>query len=758
MLSFLTQVQHSRISRIIGVCLFQSAVVILAVAAPRESISRHWAFAAPIRPDLPKVNNALWPRNNIDRFVLSRLEGEKMQPSSEAGRRTLLRRLSLDLIGLPPSLNEIDDFLNDRSPAAYEKVVDRLLASPHFGEKWARWWMDLAHYGDSDGYLTDQLRPVAWRWRQWVVDALNRGMPFDQFSIEQIAGDLIPNATTEQRMATGFFRNTLSNREGGADLEEFRNLQVVDRTGTFGITWLGVTFACAQCHDHKYDPISQKEFFSLYAFFNNADELNIAAPLPGEQLPDSTRKFYDERRKAVLFPIAVEVEALQKKWEAKLLATEACPAVDHLWDRQLELLGLVWGGNLGEGQLEGLNIVDTPWDQRTPDQRDRLQDYFLRSGSVIDEERFKELKVSDVVEQLDKLAAGLPTVTRAPAMVRHHVSRETHVHVRGNFRDKGGAVEPGTPAALHPMHGSGDRMALARWVVSPDNPLTARVTVNRLWQELFGRGLVATSDDFGTRGEKPSHPELLDWLATEFVRQHWDVKAMLNLMVSSAAYRQASTATREMLASDPENNFLGRHSRQRLSAELVRDNLLAASGLLERGIGGPSVRPPQPESVTKEGFENRWEISTGGDRYRRGLYTFIQRTTPYAQFATFDLPDNNTTCTHRERSNTPLQALNLLNDPAFFGAAQALGARVLRESGDPLDRAYLLCLGRLPRSVERQRLEQYLAKQIGLLKEDSDSAKAMAGEPVAGIDTIEQAAWTGVASVILNLDEFITVE
>lgn len=703
-----------------------------------------------------------WPRNSLDRFVLGRLEREKMQPSPEAGRRTLLRRLSLDLIGLPPSLNEIDDFLNDEAPGAYEMVVDRLLASPHFGEKWARWWMDLAHYGDSDGYLTDQVRPVAWRWRQWVIDAFNRGVRFDQFTIEQIAGDLLPEATVEQRIATGFFRNTLSNREGGADLEEFRNLQVVDRTGTFGITWLGLTLSCAECHDHKYDPVSQREYYRLYAFFNNADEVNIDAPLPGEwEAFEAAKRFYDEKRKAVLLPIVAEVEALQKKWEAKLLETEAHPARDHRWDRALELLGLVWGGNLGEGQLEGLNIVHTPWEERTASQRDRLQDYFLRSGSLIDGEKFTKLKIGELVEHLDKLAKDLPPVSRAPTMVRHHVLRQTHVHVRGDLRDKGEAVEPGTPAVLHPSRRAGDRMTLARWVVSPNNPLTARVTVNRFWQELFGLGLVATSDDFGTRGEKPSHPHLLDFLAAEFVRQDWNMKAVLKLIVTSATYRQGSTATPEMLAKDPENILLARHSRQRLSAELVRDNTLAASGLLHRKVGGPSVHPPQPASVTAEGFENKWPTSTGPDRYRRGLYTIIQRTSPFAQFATFDLPNNNTTCTRRERSNTPLQALNLLNDPVFFEAAQALAARVLRAEGrasSPLDDAYLRSLARLPRSPERRRFEQYLATQVALLKDDPESARAIAGEPVAGVNIIEQAAWTGAASIILNLDEFITKE
>jgi hypothetical protein len=706
------------------------------------------------------VSNTDWSRNGIDGFVLKQIENAGLRPFSEADRHTLLRRVHFDLIGLPPTPAEIATFEKDsiRNPYfAFENLVDRLLASPHFGEKWARWWMDLAHYGDSDGYLTDQLRPVAWRWRQWVVEAFNRNLPFDQFTIEQLAGDLLTNATVQQRIATGFLRNTLSNREGGADIEEFRVLQVKDRASTFGIVWLGLTVGCAQCHDHKYDPISQQEFYQLYAFFNNADEVNINAPLPGEADKFAPAKIvHDKKRAEVLQPISDKLAAVQKRWEAKLLDTEANPGRDHRWDRDLELLGLVWGGNLGEGQLEGLNIIYKPWPQRTPVERERLQDYFLRKGSRIDGKKFKELKVGELVKQLDELKKKLPAVTRAPTMLQHHAYRPTHLHVRGNFRRKGEELQPNTLAALHELKATGtpNRLALARWTVSPDNPLTARVTVNRLWQEIFGRGLVTTADDFGTRSSPPSHPELLDWLATEFVQRNWDTKAMLKLMVQSATYRQASMR-------NPAKLWIG-HGRQRLPAELIRDNALAVSGLLNRKIGGPSVRPPQPESVIKEAFQAKWETSKGADRYRRGLYTFIQRTAPFGQMVTFDFPDNNQPCTRRERSNTPLQALNLLNDPVFFGAAQALAARVLREVGETtrerLDHVFLLSLARAPSAAERARLEKYLEAQTAILKNDSEAAMAMAGKPIKGIELVEQAAWVGVASVLLNLDEFITKE
>ena len=738
------------------------ALMTVYVSVESSGTEPYWAFAPPKRPTPPLISQSAWPRNDIDRFVLKRIEDAGLRPSPEADRRTLLRRLHFDLTGLPPLLTEIVAFeadIKNNPDTAYEKLIDRLLASPHLGEKWARWWMDLAHYGDSDGYLTDQIRPVAWRWRQWVVEAFNRNLPFDQFTIEQLAGDLLPNASTQQRIATGFLRNTLSNREGGADIEEFRVLQVKDRTSTFGTVWLGLTVACAQCHDHKYDPVSQNDFYQLYAFFNNADELNINAPLPGEAEEFvSAKKEYDKKRRELLAPVANELAVLQKQWETKLLDTETNPGRDHHWDRELELLGLVWGSRLGDGQLEGLNIVYKPRTKRTSIESDRLQDYFLGSGSRIDEKKFQDLKVSELVQQLDKLEKALPPVTRAPTMVQHHEYRPTHLHIRGNFRQKGDEVHPGAPAVLHALKptGSPNRLALARWAVSPDNPITARVTVNHLWQELFGQGLVTTPDDFGLRGTPPSHPKLLNWLAIEFVRRNWDMKAMLKLMVTSATYRQGSMQE----SNDLENILLTRYARQRLSAELIRDNTLAVSGLLNRKIGGPSVRPPQPESVIKEAFEAEWAVSEGADQYRRGLYTFIQRSAPFGQMVTFDFPENNQPCTRRVRSNTPLQSLTLLNGPIFFEAAQALAPRVLREGGRTihkrLDHAFHLCLSRAPQPAERYRLAEYLEAQTAIFNDDPEAAKAMTGETAEDRSLAQRAAWVGVASVLLNLDEFIT--
>ncbi len=737
-------------------------------AAQRDTLRRwieqggqyepHWAYMPP-QPIDPPIDAGI--SSPIDHFVRARLAEENIVPSRPADRATLVRRLTLDLTGLPPTLLEVDAFVNDTREDAYERVVDRLLRSEHFGERWARWWLDLAHYGDSDGYLQDFIRPVAWRYRQWVVDAFNRDLPFDQFTVEQLAGDLLPRATAAQRMGTGFLRNTLSNREGGADLEEYRVRQVIDRTVTVGTTWLGLTIACAECHDHKFDTISQLEFYRLYAFFNNADEVNFNAPLPGEYEPyGSAKSEYDRKRAELLAPVAQQIAELQADWERRMLHTEAHPGEDFSWDRTLELLGLQWGQNLGEGQLEGLNIIKTPLAERTLDQRDRLLDYFLRAAPSTYNQRFAELKVSELRTKLDALTKLLPPVTRAPGMMNSPVKRTTNIHVRGDYRRKGDAIQADTFSVMPPLKHDGepDRLALARWLVSREHPLTARVTVNRLWQELFGRGLVATSDNFGVRGDRPSHPELLDWLALQFQRDGWSIKSMLKRIVMSQSYQQSSVARPDLVTRDPLNQLLARQVRLRLSAEAVRDATLAVSGLLNRNVGGPSVKPPQPASVSKEGYRNTWEASTGADRYRRGLYTFIQRTSPFAQFVTFDLPDTSRSCTRRERSNTPIQALNLLNDPVFLDAAKALAKRIHREARaddkSRLAHAYLLALSRPIQPAESQRLLAYIHQQRTLLHGDATSASELTEGLASGVD----AAWVALASVLLNLDEFITRE
>ncbi len=723
--------------------------------APYES---HWAFLAPQRKPPPDVAGTDHP---IDCFVRDRLHREGLTSSPPADRATFIRRVTLDLTGLPPTPQEVEFFLEDSRPDAFEQLVDRLLHSPHFGEHWGRWWLDLAHYADSDGYLQDFLRPVAWRYRQWVVDALNRDQPFDQFTIEQLAGDLLPEATIRQRMGTGFLRNTLSNREGGAGLEEFRVAQVLDRTATMGTTWLGLTIACAQCHDHKFDPITQREFYQLYAFFNQAEEANFDAPLAGEREAwDKAIETYSERRAEILAPVAKPLAELQADWERRLLHAEENPNRDFAWDRTLELLGLQWGQNLGEGQLEGLNIIKTPLDQRTEDQQARLLDYFLQTAPPQYSEQLKELGHEEIRTRLADLKQSLPPVTRAPAMMKSPVNRTTFIHLRGDHQRPGEQVTAGTPEVLPELMADGDvdRLALAQWLVSPDHPLTSRVIVNRVWQQLFGRGIVATSDNFGVRGAPPEHPELLDWLAVELVDRQWSLKALIKQIVMSDTYRQSSHADQELLTRDPLNRLLARQSRLRLSAESIRDSSLATSGMLVPKIGGPSVKPPQPDSVSKEGYRNTWEPSVGGDRYRRGLYTFIQRTSPFAQFVTFDLPDTSQSCTVRERSNTPLQALNLLNDPTFLEAAKGLAIRVLREGPEDdagrIEYAYRITLGRAPLPAERDRLLAYLAEQREIFAVDASSEQQLVSD--SSPDT--EAAWITLASLLLNLDEFITRE
>lgn len=757
-----------------GVALVLSMVLPWTASAGPE----HWSFQPIRRPALPDVRDEGWAARPIDRFVLRRLEAEGLAPSPAADRRTLIRRVTLDLTGLPPRPADVEDFARDENPRAYERLVDRLLASPHYGERWARPWLDLCHYADSDGYLTDQLRPYAWRYRQWLTETLNRDQPFDEFTVEQLAGDLLTNATVEQKVATGFLRQTLSNREGGADPEEFRAEKVVDRTATVGMVWLGLTVGCARCHNHKYDPLSSREFYQLYAFFDNASEINVDAPLPGELEPYlAVKPEYDRKRSELLAPLAADVAKLQARWEARILEAREKPGRDHRWDRQWELLGLVWGGGLGEGQLEGWEIALVDPANRSRLQRERLLDYFLKSGSIIDPGRFKELELGDLVEGIDKIKEDLPKLTRAQAMHSSLVPRETYIHVRGDFRARGAVVKPRTPGVLPPMRSARageperehqplpERLAFARWLVSRRNPLTARVTVNRMWQELFGYGLVLTSDDFGTQGERPTHPELLDWLAAEFIDRGWSVKEMHRLIVMSSTYRQSSKARPDVAGRDPDNRLLARQSTLRLSAEAIRDVTLRVSGLLHPTLGGPSVRPPQPESVTKEGYENKWAPSGGKDRYRRGLYTFIQRTSPFAQNVTFDGADPSSSCARRERSNTSLQALTLLNDPVFFEAARALAVRLLRRRPDDarerLDAAFHLCFARPPTAREVERLMAFCEEQRTILAQDPERASEVYAETLKGldgVDAVELGAWVAVSSVLLNLHEFITRE
>ncbi len=597
------------------------------VQTPRSS--DHWAFQPIRRPPLPEIAESTAPvRNGIDAFIVARLRDEGLALSPEAPTTTLLRRVSLDLIGLPPTPKEIADFeaaSRRDAGAAYRAAVERLLASPHYGERWGRWWLDQARYADSNGYSVDGPRTM-WPYRDWVVNALNRDLPFDRFTIEQLAGDLLPNATLDQKIATGFHRNTQINQEGGIDVEQFRVESVIDRVNTTGAVWLGLTVGCCQCHDHKYDPISQRDYYQLFAFFNGQDEPALDLPLPAG-MPKPNPKF----------------------------------------------------------KLTTLVLRERP----------------------------------------------------AP--------RPTHILLGGDFTRPGASVSPKTPAVLPALEAKKpSRLDLARWLADSKNPLTARVIVNRVWQVYFGLGLVETENDFGTQGAKPSHPELLDWLADEFRQRGWSLKDLHRLIVTSAVYRQSSKTRPELATVDPRNRLLARQNRLRLEAELIRDVGLASSGLLSQELGGPTVFPPQPPGVGAFTQVSRpWKTSAGPDRYRRGIYTEFRRASPYPSLTVFDAPEANVTCTRRNRSNTPLQALTLLNDEAFVEIARGLAARIQREAEGDDDRiayGFRLCLAREPKASEQAVLRRVLKQR----------RTAVGGS--------ESAAWLSVARVLLNLDEFITRE
>jgi len=718
---------------------------------------RHGFFLAPVRPAIPAVKNQRWVRNPIDAFVLARLEENGLTPSPEADRRTLIRRLSFDLLGLPPTPEQVRDFLADTAPAAYERLVDGLLASPHYGERWARHWLDLARYADTSGYQVDRPRPYAYLYRDWLIDAINRDLPFDQFTIEQLAGDLLPNATWEQKTAAGFHRLTLMNHEDGVDEEEFRCKAKVDRVSTTGTVWLGLTLGCAECHNHKYDPITQREFYQLYAFFNNADEVDLPAPQAG----DPAR--YEQEKKA---------------WDAELIRLKA--------------------------QLSQLTQARDP---RAAEVRRQLASH-----------RRAEPK------SLEARALSFQESTNPP---------RAYIHIRGDFLRKGDEVGPGTPAVLPPLDPrdktgratclpstsresqgqsisaatnapgvkaaastrsgspSPDRLDLARWIVAPQNPLTARVAVNHVWQHLFGRGLVSTPEDFGTRGEPPSHPELLDWLAIAFstpsasrpqeahaskseIRNPkseiqnalgWSRNALIKLIVTSATYRQSSHVRAELQERDPQNLLLARQNRFRLESEIIRDACLAAGGLLNDDIGGPSFHPYMSEDVKKLGTAGAftWTDTEGPEKYRRGLYIFAQRTVPYPTSMTFDQADPTQTCPRRDRSNTPLQALTLLNHGLFVECAQGLAGRMAnaptREPRERIRYGFELCLARPPTRQELSRLETlYDEQRRHAERSPAECAKLAGGCDSAKLAPAEAASLVALSQVLLNLDEFVTRE
>ncbi len=1025
--------------------------------------ARHWAYVKPQRSELPKVGKATWPRNAIDHFILSRLEREKLKHAPEAGRAALIRRVALDLTGLPPTLEEVDQFLADTEPKAYERLVDRLLKKEAFGEHWARLWLDQARYADSSGYADDPARTI-WGYRDYVIRSLNENKPFDQFTIEQIAGDLLEDPTDEQLVATAFHRNTMTNNEGGTSDEEYRNVAIVDRVNTTMAVWMGTTMACAQCHNHKYDPITQEDYFRLFAILNNSADADRTDESPVLPLYTPEQKIERKqwqteiaRLEKVLETPSPELDQSQAAWEktfetdlqwqplnpsvvtskagSKIYQTddgtvhverggktdvytltvpiakaqtitalriEALPddkppgrGVGHAngnfvvsrvlasiapekpapvaarylrielpgKDRILSLAEVqVFSGSsnvalhgearqsstasdgpakLGiDGNTDGdyskakstthtasslnpwweLDLKSlTPIDRvvvwnRTDGSQDRLKGFHI---TLLDEEREevwrqqyeqtpkpsakfhpdgarsidfvsatadfsqKDFNASNVIngkdpktqgwaiapkfgephaltllpdepvdvgagsnlvvaiEQLSKYDyatiaqlrlsrssdsrapefASVPSTTLAilrsdsnkrtkaqraevldyylsiaPALqddrdalasVKKKLDeskpyttvpilrelagdkrRKTHLQQRGNFLNLGQEVTDGLPAALHPPKKDTevDRLVMARWLVDTNNPLTARVVVNRLWESIFGIGLVRTSEEFGSQGEPPSHPELLDWLAVELMERKWDVNHLLKLMVTSAAYRQSSRVTPELIARDPDNRLLAHGPRFRLSAEMIRDQALFVSGLISSKMYGPPVKPPQPKLGLSAAFGSKtdWETSSGEDRYRRALYTTWRRSNPYPSMATFDAPNREVCLVRRERSNTPLQALVTLNDPVYVEAAQALARKMVAagpNASNKAEQGFRLCLSRAPSEVELTSLLELYEKTLERFKAEPEKARDIATEPLGkapeGLDLAELAAWTVVGNVLLNLDEML---
>ena len=819
----------------------------------------HWAFVPPQPISPPQIANPERAPTAVDRFVLARLDREGLQPSPEADRNALIRRVSIDLVGLPPSLEDVDRFAADPDPLAYERLVDRLLASPAFGERWAAVWLDLARYADSAGYAQDPPRTI-WRYRDWLIQALNANQPFDQFTRDQLAGDLLPSPSDEQLLATAFHRNTMTNSEGGTDDEEFRNAAVVDRVNTTMQVWMGLTMGCAQCHSHKYDPITQEEYFKVFAIFNQSEDADRMdeSPLLEEISPGEAKKRADlqaqaaQLEKALAEKLAafqapenqgafatryVRIELPGKQLLLSLAEVQALAgaenlarkgkatqiSVDYQGPPELAIDGNTDGDYFQAKSTTHTATADNPWwevDLGAPAALEQVVVWNRTDGGngerlknfrvvLLDDqrrpllvqttaeapkpsvtlavpktqaelndaqraERLKYLKENspEIVEaqkQIDetkKLAAAIKGVT-TPVMreLAADKRRKTQIQIRGNFLDRGAEVAAGVPAAFHPLPAGKEpnRLALAEWLVDERNPLTARVLVNRYWEQLFGVGLVETSEDFGIQGEYPSHPELLDYLALEFQRDGWDMKRLLRRIVVSATYRQSSKAAPEMQRRDPFNRLLARGPRFRLSAETVRDQALAISGLLSRKMLGPPVQPPRPNLGLASAFggSTDWQTSPGEDKYRRGLYTSWRRTTPYPSMTTFDATSREVCTMRRIRTNTPLQALVTMNDPVYIEAAQALARRIAAEGGsNPADRAaygFRLCLSRAPSQAELQPLLRLYQQALERFTADAAQATRMATEPLgpapAGMNVAELAAWTVVGNTLLNLDE-----
>ena len=679
---------------------------------------RHWAFSKPDRPEIPKVRNEQWTRNAIDFFILNELEKQGIQPSEEAAPSTLLRRLFLDLTGLPPGQKDLKSISAGFTEPNYQDWVNDLLASPHFGERWGRHWLDVARYADSNGYSIDGARTM-WRYRDWVIQAVNDDMPFDQFTTEQIAGDLLPHATLDQIIATGFHRNTQINQEGGIDPEQFRMESIFDRMATTGAAFLGLTIGCAQCHDHKFDPVSQEEYYRMFAFFNNQDEPNIPAPT------------YRESMKLISWE--QKYNPLKSKFD---IYEKSLP--DKIWS---------WEKFFDEKDTEAAPTEIKAIIEKIPQERSKEE-----SKQLLEHFKKHDVTYLGLSKQVNELQRQRPRITTAMVLKERSQMRETHLLIKGDFTRPDKTISPGVPKTLHPMEteGEANRLDLAKWITSPENPLTARVIMNRMWQQYFGNGIVETENDFGTQGSLPSNPALLDWLAVEFMESGWSMKQMHRLITQSTTYRQSSKFRQDLYDKDPRNLLLGRQNRVRLESEIVRDVALQASGLLEPNIGGPSVHPPQPKGVMGLGQVQRsWKANQDERRFRRGMYTFFWRATPHPALSVFDSPDAFSTCTRRIRSNTPLQALALLNDPAFHEMAEQFALLMLEQSAESdsarVTFGFKRCTSRLPDSDELEVMLEFISQQRKSTK---------------SLDSIKQqkTVWLNVARVLLNLDETITRE
>ena len=713
--------------------------------------SQHWSFVQPERPDVPVLKRPERAQSPIDAFVFSRLEAIGLDPAPRATPAKLIRRLYLDLVGMLPPAEEAAAF--EAGAVSYSDIVERLLGSPHFGERWGRHWLDLARYADSFGYERDDVRPNAWRYRDWVIKSFNANQPYDQFLIEQLAGDLLDNATLDQRIAVGLHRMNIKNNESGINKEDYRNREMVDRVNTTSTAMLGLTLGCCQCHSHKYDPFSQSEYYQLYAFFNNIEPEN--ADIEGSA---NERARY-EAAKAIL-------DAQREKLETQK---------ELLAELQKHPTFADWRGDEAEKteQLIGQLELDGPIAAalRDPTGQDSTEkgesvDHFWNSL------RARADDVRKARRQLSVDERHLPKPYVMTLSERTKDRRTTHLLERGDFKRKAAEVRAATPGALPPLKPRGespDRIDLARWIASGENPLTARVAINHIWSHLMGRGIVTTMDDFGTQGQPPTHPKLLDWLAVEFIDSGWDRKALIRKIVHSAVYQQSSQTRptedpQHRVALGPENPLFARQARFRVEAEIIRDIFLDASGLLHRRLGGPTVHPAIPAAVSDLGYKykTRWHVSDKPHRYRRGLYIHFKRTNPYPTLIMFDGPESNVCQAARNRSNTPLQALATLNDPVFVECAQALGQNLARRLAS--DRTRIVWLGArlLARAFNQSEVDallELLAAERDWYRQHPQGASELVGEYTAQpVDDHETAAWIAVARATLNLDEFVTRE